>query len=76
MKKKFIDDDTFFMFADSMEGEKIAEFMEAPYGLGRRWGKYADTKDEWDPEGMWLRVQDKGLPVCYHPDTTISLVVK
>lgn len=76
MKKKFIDDNKFFMFNTSRNGEKIAEFMEAPYGNSRRWGKFADTKDEWDPEGMWLRVQDKGLPVCYYPDTTFTLIVK
>jgi len=76
MKKKFIGDDKFFMFSTSQDGEKVAEFMEAPYGNTRRWGKFADTKDEWDPEGMWLRIQDKGLPVLYHPDTTFTYTVK
>lgn len=75
MRKKFIADDEFLMFSTSRGGEKIAEFMEAPYGIGRRWGKYADRKFEWDPEGMWLRVQDKGLPVLYHPDTIFKLNV-
>lgn len=75
MKKKFIADDEFIMFATSRGGEKIGEFMEAPYGLGRRWGKYTDRKFEWDPEGMWLRVQDKGLPVLYHPDTIFKINV-
>jgi len=74
MRKKFIPDNVFFMFADSANGSKIAEFMEAPYGNSRRWGFYADTKDEWDPEGVWLRVQDKGLPVLYNPDTTFKII--
>jgi len=73
MRKKFIPDNVFFMFADSQNGAKIAEFMEAPYGNTRRWGFFADTKDEWDPEGIWLRVQDKGLPVLYYPDTTYKI---
>ena len=73
MRKKFIPDNVFFMFADSQDGTKIAEFMEAPYGNSRRWGFFADTKDEWDPEGVWLRVQDKGLPVLYYPDTTYKI---
>jgi len=73
MRKKFIQDNEFLMFADSQNGTKIAEFMEAPYGNSRRWGFYADTKDEWDPEGIWLRVQDKGLPVLYYPDTTYKI---
>lgn len=75
MRKKFIPDDVFFMFADRAEGELIAEFMEAPHGLGRNWGQFADTKDQWDPEGVYLRVADKGLPVLYHPDTTYKLIV-
>jgi hypothetical protein len=73
MRKKFIQDNEFLMFSDMQEGQKIAEFMEAPYGNGRRWGFFADTKDEWDPEGVWLRVQDKGLPVLYFPDTTYKI---
>jgi len=75
MRKKFIPDNVFFMFADNAEGEMIAEFMEAPHGLGRNWGMFADTKDQWDPEGIYLRVADKGLPVLYHPDTTYKLIV-
>ncbi|RPI56453.1 MAG: hypothetical protein EHM49_00225 [Deltaproteobacteria bacterium] len=75
MRKKFIPDNVFFMFADTAQGEKIAEFMEAPFGLGRHWGMYADTKDQWDPEGIYLRLQDKGIPVLYHPDTSYKLTV-
>lgn len=75
MKKKFLQDNKFFMFATQQEGDVVAEFMEAPYGNSRRWGKFADTKDEWDPEGIWLRIQDKGLPVLYHPDTTFTYTV-
>lgn len=76
MRKKFINDHTFMMFNTTADdGSKIAEFMEAPYGNNRQWGFYADRKDEWDPEGVWLRVQDKGLPVLTHPDTIITLTV-
>lgn len=74
MKKKLLADTEFFMFSSRRGPEKIAEFMEAPFGMGRNWGKFADTKDEWDPDGMWLRVQDKGMPVLYHPDTTYKLI--
>jgi hypothetical protein len=74
MRKKFIADNEFHLFATKAGGEPIAEFMEAPYGIDRRWGFFADTKLEWDPEGIWLRVQDKGLPVLYHPDTTFKLI--
>ena len=77
MKKKFIDDDTFLLFAPkSADGMPIAEFMEAPYGLDRKWGLDVDKKDEWDPDGTWIRVQDKGIPVLYHPDTTYAITVR
>jgi len=76
MRKKFIDDNKFLMFSKtSADGDDIAEVLEAPYGLGRRWGTFVDTKDEWDPEGVWTRVQDKALPVMYHPDCSIRLTV-
>jgi len=74
MRKKFIPDNVFMLFSDTdANGEKVAEFMQAPYGMNRTYGKYSDTKDEWDPDGVWLRVQDKGLPVLYHPDCSIII---
>jgi hypothetical protein len=75
MRRKFIDDHTFFMFSDTADGQKIAEFMMAPFGNNRNWGFYTDTQDEWDPEGVWMRVQNKGLPVLYVADTSITLTV-
>lgn len=77
MRKKFISDNDFLMFSKtSADGDDIAEILEAPYGLGRTWGMQVDTKDEWDPEGTWLRVQDKCLPVMYHPDCSVKLTVR
>lgn len=76
MKKKFISDDTFTMFTSRADGVAVAEFLAAPYGVSRRWGLYVDTDYEWDPEGVWIRVQDKGLPVYFNPDTTYTMVVK
>lgn len=76
MRKKFISDDKVGFFARSIDGEKIAEFMEAPFGLKRTWGMYADSKEEWDPDGIWMRVQNKGLPVIYHPDALYTLTIK
>lgn len=75
MRKKFINDNEVILYNTKSQGENIAEFMQAPYGNDRRWGFYADTKPEWDPEGIWLRVQDKGLPVMYHPDAIFKLSV-
>jgi hypothetical protein len=76
MRKKFITDNKVGFFARSLDGEKIAEFMEAPFGLNRSYGLYADTHEEFDPDGIWLRVQNKGLPVIYHPDCLFTLTIK
>lgn len=76
MRKKFITDDKFFMYANQVDGEDIAEFMNAPFGNDRHYGMYGDTNPEWDPEGIWVRIQNKGLPVLYHPDAIYTLTVK
>lgn len=76
MRKKFITDDKLMMFRQSLDGEDIAEVMEAPFGNDRHFGMYVDRKEEWDPEGVWLRVQNKGLPVLYHPDAIYTMTVR
>jgi hypothetical protein len=76
MRKKFITDDKIGFFARQVDGEDIAEFMEAPFGNDRHFGMFADSKEEWDPEGIWMRIQNKGLPVIYHPDAIFTATVK
>ena len=76
MRKKFIADDKVGFFARAIDGEKIAEFMEAPFGLDRHFGMFADTNPEWDPDGIWIRVQNKGLPVIYYPNALMTLTIK
>lgn len=68
MTRAFIPDDKFVMFASQVDGQMIAEFKESPFGLDRHYGLKADRHDEWDPEGTWIRVQNKGLPVLYQRD--------
>jgi hypothetical protein len=75
MRKKYVPDTKFVMFNDMMQGEKIAEFMYAPYGNNRHWNMFTDQKEEWDPEGIWIRAQNKGLPVLYHPDAIYQMTV-
>lgn len=75
VKKKFIDDGVMLlMSSNNANGEPIAEYMKAPFGLERTWGMKVDRKVEWDPEGLWLRVQNKGLPVIYSPDCIYKLI--
>lgn len=75
MVKKFIPTDTFTMFASQVEGVNIAEHFAAPYGLNRDWGMTTDTHETWDPDGIWIRVQNKGLPVLYNRDAIYSMTV-
>jgi len=73
MQKYFIPSDKVAFFAASVEGKPIARYYQAPFGLGRHYGQFADKKDEWDPEGTWIRVQDKGLPVLLQRDALYVL---
>jgi hypothetical protein len=75
MPRNFIPDDTFVMMSTKVEGQSIAEYKQAPFGLGRHYGQYTDKHDEWDPEVTWIRVQDKGLPILYHPDAVYTIDV-
>jgi len=75
MTKPFIPDDKFIMFASKVDGQPIAGYKRAPFGLERHYGKYTDKKTEWDPEGLWVRVQDKGLPVLLQRDAVYILDV-
>ena len=76
MGKAFIPDDKFVMMATKVDNQPIAEYQEAPFGLGRHYGQYTDKDDVWDPEGTYIRVQDKGLPVLYNRDAMYILDVK
>ncbi|MHC5214035.1 MAG: major capsid protein [Planctomycetota bacterium] len=75
MQRYYVPGDKFIMMSSSVEGTPISRYIQAPFGLGRHWGLYTDKKDEWDPEGTWIRVQDKGLPVLYHTDAIYTLDV-
>jgi hypothetical protein len=76
MQKKFMGTSAFVMMASSVEGNKVAEYFGAPFGLNRTWGMQVDTHEEWDPDVMWVRVQNKGLPVLYNRDAVYILTVK
>ena len=75
MKRKYCPDNLFTMFSRTVEGDQIAKYMKTPYGMSRNYGVVVDTHDEWDPDGAWMRVQDKGLPVLLHRDAIYNLTV-
>ena len=75
IRKKFIDNNIFLLMASKVDGEAIGEFMKAPYGLGRSYGTKMDRWEEKDPDGLWIRVQNKGMPVLQRPDCIYRLQV-
>ena len=75
MRKTFVPKNVFTLFASTVENQKIAEFIRAPYGLGRTYGMQTDRHETWDPDGVFIRVQDKGLPVLYQRDAIYNLIV-
>jgi hypothetical protein len=75
MARYYIPNDKFLMMSTSVDGQPIAKYMQAPFGLDRRWGQKTDRHEEWDPEGLWIRVQDKGLPVLMNRDAIYVLDV-
>jgi len=76
MPEYYIPNDKFLMMASTVDGMPIAKYMEAPFSLPRQWGQKVDDKYEWDPEGVWIRVQDKGLPIIKNRDAIYTLDVK
>lgn len=75
MTKKFLPTNAFCMFAANVEGQMSAEFAYAPFGNDRVWGMKVDSKENWDPEGIFIRVQNKGLPILYHADAPYIMTV-
>lgn len=75
MTKKFVPTDKFIMWASTVDGEPIAEYRAAPHMLERRWGQQVDRWEKKDPDGVTLRVSDKGLPVLMHEDAVYQLTV-
>jgi len=75
MTRKFIPTDKFCMFSSEVEGQKIAEFAKAPFGLDRHYGMKLDRWEKKDPDGIFIRVENKGLPVLYFEDAVFIYTV-
>jgi len=76
MTKTFIDNDLIVFGTTSVDGQPIADFQAAPFGNARKYGQTADSWETKDPEGVYIRVQDKGLPVLYFPSALYILNVE
>ena len=76
-RKRTLDEDSVVLMSErNADGESIAEIMQAPFGLGRNYGVYVDSKEFWDPEMLTVRIQGKELPVVYHPDCIYKMTVR
>ena len=75
VRKPFVGDTKFCMFASTVDGQKIAEYKRAPFALDRHYGIKLDSWDVKDPEGSFIRCQDKGLPILYQRDAIYILTV-
>jgi hypothetical protein len=72
----FVPDYKITFLTKRVEGEAIAEWVRAPFGIP---GGYGITPKSWmttDPDVAWVRAQNKGLPVLYHRDAIIQLKVR
>lgn len=76
MTKTFVDEDLFILGTTHVDGQPIAEHQNAPFGLARNFGKTSTSWDERDPEGTYVRVQNKGLPTLFFPDALYILNVE
>ncbi len=76
-RSKIVSDNDFIMFCEkNADGEAVAEEMLAPFGLGRNYGVFVDSKEQWDPDSLVLRIQNKSLPAVYHPDCSYKMTVR
>uniref|UniRef100_A0A6M3KF00 Putative capsid protein n=1 Tax=viral metagenome TaxID=1070528 RepID=A0A6M3KF00_9ZZZZ len=75
MIRGFVPDTKLCMFASKVENSAIAEYKRAPFGLGRTYGMFTDRHENWDPDGVFIRVQDKGLPILMQRDGLYTLTV-
>ena len=75
MTRGYVADDKFSIFASNVDGQPIAEFKEAPFGNARNYGITPDRWEKIDPDGIYIRVENKGLPILYHRDAIYNLTV-
>lgn len=75
MVQFYIPDDYVVFLARSVDDGPVCEYMAAPYGNERIWGLNVDSWPTREPDGVYVRIQDKGLPVLYHRDAVYILKV-
>jgi len=75
MTTKFLPTNKFVMFVPTVEAQPIAEYKKAPFGIPEHYGLKLDRWGEREPDLVWIRAENKGLPVLYHPDAIYQMTV-
>jgi hypothetical protein len=75
MRQWFLDPRKVVAVVPSVDGQPIAELMQAPYGNDGGYGKRMRTKMEEYPDGIHLISEDLCMPVCYFPAAVYQLTV-
>lgn len=76
MTTTFIPKDKFLLFTPRVDGQPIAEYKKAPFGLDRHYGIKTDKWDTREPDVTWIRAENKGLPILKHRDALYVLDVQ
>jgi hypothetical protein len=76
MTRRYVADNLFTMWASMVDGQKIASYRQAPFSLNRHYGTKVDQWEDKDPDAVWIRAQNKGLPVLFQRDAIYILTVQ
>jgi hypothetical protein len=75
MRKFMLDTNKIVGIVPNVDGQPIAEMMQAPHGNGGIYGMRMRSKMEEYPDGVRLIAEDLCLPCLYVPSATYQLVV-
>jgi hypothetical protein len=75
MRKWFLPSNRIVAMVPSVDGQPIAEMLQAPHGMSGTYGKRMYSYEENHPEGIQLVAQDLCLPVLYRPEAIYMLNV-
>lgn len=76
VKKKYVPDNVVLFTPSSIGGSTVGRFLQAPHGIPAQFGRVGDSSPvQFDPEGIYIRVRDKGLPILENPGAMYKLTV-
>lgn len=73
--KKFLPTNQITLICDKIENTPTAKFFNAPFGIKGGYGAQVTRHEMYEPDGVEVRIQNKGLPVLYNRDAVVQLKV-